>query len=57
MNIEQRWGESVMMMLSQDLKDAMPEENGFSKTNLYYIKKFYLTYYQAINFFSKLGEN
>ena len=55
MNIEQRWGESVMMMLSQDLKDAMPEENGFSKTNLYYIKKFYLTYYQVIKIFPQVG--
>ncbi len=39
MNIEERWGEGIMKTLSQDLKDAMPEENGFSKTNLYYIKK------------------
>lgn len=51
MNIEERWGEGIMKTLSQDLKDAMPEENGFSKTNLYYIKKFYATYSQiVINF-------
>lgn len=29
MNIEERWGEGIMKTLSQDLKDAMPEENGF----------------------------
>lgn len=47
MNIEKRWGEGVMKMLSQDLKDALPEVNGFSVTNLYYIKRFYITYNQV----------
>ena len=57
MKIEQRWGENVINMLSQDLKDAMPEENGFSKTNLYYIKKFYVTYSQLVINFPQVGGN
>ena len=55
MNIEERWGEGIMKTLSQDLKDAMPEENGFSKTNLYYIKKFYATYSQVVIKFPQVG--
>ena len=55
MNIEERWGEGIMKTLSQDLKDAMPEENGFSKTNLYYIKKFYSTYSQVVINFPQVG--
>ena len=55
MNIEERWGEGIMKTLSQDLKDAMPEENGFSKTNLYYIKKFYTTYSQIVISFPQVG--
>lgn len=55
MNIEERWGEGIMKTLSQDLKDAMPEENGFSKTNLYYIKKFYTTYSQIVINFPQVG--
>ena len=55
MNIEERWGEGIMKTLSQDLKDAMPEENGFSKTNLYYIKKFYATYSQVVINFPQVG--
>lgn len=48
MNIEQRWGDNVMQMLSQDLKDAMPEVNGLSVSNLYYVKRFYNTYNQDV---------
>lgn len=55
MNIEERWGEGIIKTLSQDLKDAMPEENGFSKTNLYYIKKFYTTYCQVVTNVPQLG--
>lgn len=55
MNIEERWGEGIMKTLSQDLKDAMPEENDFSKTNLYYIKKFYATYSQIVINFPQVG--
>lgn len=44
MNVEQRWGESVITQLSKDLKDEMPDVNGLSKTNIYYCRKFYQLY-------------
>lgn len=55
MNIEQRWGEGVMQMLSQDLKEALPEVNGFSPSNLYYIKRFYVTYNQYVEILPQAG--
>ena len=44
MNVEQRWGESVITQLSKDLKEEMPDVNGLSKTNIYYCRKFYQLY-------------
>ncbi len=35
------WGTKVIDQLSQDLRDEFPEMSGFSRSNLYYIKKFY----------------
>ncbi len=46
MHVEERWGESVIMQLSNDLKRELPNVEGFSKTNIYYCKKFYLLYNQ-----------
>ena len=40
MHVEERWGESVIMQLSQDLKTEMPGIEGLSKSNIYYCKKF-----------------
>lgn len=50
MHVEERWGESVIMQLSYDLKRELPNVDGFSKTNIYYCKKFYLLYNQQIDF-------
>ena len=44
MNVEQRWGESVITQLSTDLRHALPGVQGLSKSNIYYCKKFYLLY-------------
>ncbi len=44
MNVEQRWGESVITQLSKDLRHALPGVQGLSKSNIYYCKKFYLLY-------------
>ena len=41
---EQRWGSGFMRMLSQDLKDELPDSTGLTIRNLYYCKKFYLLY-------------
>ena len=42
MHVEDRWGESVVRNLSADLKKLNPEAHSFSKSNIYYMKKFYL---------------
>ena len=44
MKSESKWGSGFLRNLSQDLKDALPNQNGFSITNLGYMKRFYLTY-------------
>ena len=48
MHIEERWGEGVIRLLAEDLKKAIPNVGGLSRTNIYYAKKFYLTYYECI---------
>lgn len=40
------WGEGVAEQLSQDLQDEFPNMKGFSRRNLFYIKKWYLFYSQ-----------
>lgn len=47
LDVENRWGSGFMRMLSQDLKQELPEATGLTRTNLYYCKKFYLLYNQA----------
>lgn len=54
MNVEQRWGESVITQLSKDLKDEMPDVNGLSKTNIYYCRKFYQLYNPSNEIFHQL---
>lgn len=46
LNVEERWGDGIMQSISQDLKEALPGISGLSPTNLYYCKKWFLTYYQ-----------
>ena len=41
---EERWGEGVVEQVSLDLKREFPNENGFSTSNLWYMKKWYLFY-------------
>ena len=53
MHVEERWGESVIMQLSQDLKTEMPGIEGLSKSNIYYCKKFYLLYRQYFEIFQQ----
>lgn len=49
MKVEQRWGQKIMRTLAADLKREMPDVTGLSRTNLYYIKKFYLLYSRQIH--------
>lgn len=54
MNIEQRWGESVITQLSKDLRAEMPDVQGLSKTNIYYCRKFYQLYKPSNEIFHQL---
>ena len=55
MHVEERWGEGVIMQLSQDLKTEIPGVEGLSKSNIYYCKKFYLLYNEQIKIYQRLG--
>ena len=41
------WGEALIPQLSIDLSAAFPEMKGFSRTNLFYIRQWYLFYKSA----------
>lgn len=47
---EERWGSGVVEQLSLDLKEAFPQEKGFSSRNMWRMKQWYL-------FFSKTEAN
>ena len=53
--IEEVWGSGIVERLSLDLKTAFPLAKGFSTTNLWYIKKWYLFYYQEVKKVHQLG--
>jgi predicted nuclease of restriction endonuclease-like (RecB) superfamily len=46
----QQWGDYVLKRLAHDLKIAFPDMNGFSRTNLYRIRAFYLAWREAGEF-------
>ena len=54
MDLESRWGESVIIQLSNDLRHELPGVEGLSKSNIYYCKKFYLLYNQADRIFQQV---
>lgn len=39
--VENDWGAKVIDRLSKDLRSEFPDMQGFSRRNLYYVKKFY----------------
>ena len=45
---EERWGAGVVEQISLDLRAEFPESKGFSPTNLWYMKQWYLFYSTAI---------
>ena len=45
---EERWGAGVVEQISIDLKKEFPKETGFSTSNLWYMKKWYLFYTENI---------
>ncbi len=42
-----KWGDGVVKKLSQDLRMKYPNQKGFSVQNLWYMKNFYITYYET----------
>lgn len=49
------WGSGFIEQLSKDLKEEFPEMKGFSSSNLYSIKKFYLFYNQSTIILHQVG--
>lgn len=41
---EAQWGDKLIPQLSKDLLTDFPEMKGFSRSNLYYVRKWYLFY-------------
>ncbi len=39
---DESWGKSVVKKLSKDLREAFPEQRGFSAQNLWYMRQFIL---------------
>ena len=52
---EERWGTGIIERLSSDFKSAFPGQKGFSTTNLWYIKKWFLFYSADKQFLHQLG--
>jgi predicted nuclease of restriction endonuclease-like (RecB) superfamily len=52
---ESVWGSGIIKQLSNDLRAEFPKMQGFSTTNIYYIKQFYLFYSQSNTNFPQLG--
>jgi predicted nuclease of restriction endonuclease-like (RecB) superfamily len=52
---ESSWGDSIIQKISRDLKEEFPNIKGFSKTNLLYMKKWYL-FWSDVNLPQVVGE-
>ena len=46
---EERWGTGIVEQLSLDLQAEFPDEKGFSTSNIWYMKRWYLFYANAIS--------
>lgn len=53
-SVNTKWGNNWMKTLSDDLRSEFPDMEGFSKTNLYNIKRFY-EFYETDIIFHQLG--
>ena len=56
MQTEKAWGSGFINQLSLDLREAFPEATGFSTTNIKYIRRWYLFYYQELTKSHQLGD-
>ena len=58
MQAEQKWGSSFFATLSMDLRTVLPGQEGFSETNIRYMKRFYVLYSQILpQLVEDLGDN
>ena len=48
MNAENKYGSGFFNQLSLDLKNEFPKETGFSVTNIKYMKRWYMFYYEQV---------
>ena len=48
MKAESRWGSKFIDTLSADLRKELPDAKGFSRTNIFYMTKFYRLYSEEI---------
>ena len=55
MKPEQLWGKGIINQLSLDLKEMFPDQKGFSTTNIWYIKKWFLFYTNDLEKLHQLG--
>lgn len=46
---EEKWGSGIVEQVSLDLQAEFPDVKGFSTTNLWYMKKWYLFYTDSLN--------
>ena len=56
MQVEKRYGEAIMNVLSRDLRTLLPDASGLTPINLYYCKRFYLLYTQIFRIFPQVVE-
>ena len=56
MQTEKAWGSGFINQLSLDLREAFPEATGFSTTNIKYIRRWYLFYYQELTKSHQVGD-
>ena len=45
---EERWGTGVVKQFALDMRQAFPNETGFSHTNVKYMKRWYLFYFERV---------
>lgn len=55
--VETKYGESVIKVLSNDLRRILPDVKGLTPGSLYYCKRFYMLYSHAFEMFPQAGEN
>ena len=53
---EQRWGAGVVKQFALDMRNTFPEETGFSYTNVKYMKRWYLFYFQKLTKGHQVGD-